>query len=39
MFAFRFAMMIIEPNTTRPTTKNPKASARKLLVWSGALDM
>ena len=30
MFAFRFAMMVIEPNTTRATTKTPKASARKL---------
>jgi hypothetical protein len=30
----RFAMTIIEPNRMRPTTKMPKASARKLLVWS-----
>ena len=32
MFALRFAMMIMEPKTIRPTTKIPKASARKLLV-------
>jgi len=35
----RFAMMIIEPKTVKPTTKTPKASARTLFVWSGALDM
>ena len=29
---FRLSMMIIDPNTTRPTTKMPNASARKLLV-------
>ena len=28
----RLVMMIMEPNTTKPTTKMPKASARKLLV-------
>ena len=39
MLEFRFAMMIMEPNTTRATTNTPKASARKLLVWSGALEI
>ena len=39
MLWFKCAMMIIEPNTSRPTTKMPKASARTLLVWSGALEM
>src|SRR5579859_8025996 len=36
---FRFHMMISEPNTTRPTTNTPKASASTLLVESGALLM
>jgi hypothetical protein len=39
MLWFRCAMMIIDPNTSRPTTKMPKASARILFVWSGALEM
>ena len=39
MFAFRFAMMIMEPNTISPTTRMPNASDRKLFVWSGALEM
>jgi len=39
MLWFKFAMMIIDPNTRRPTTKTPKASARILLAWSGALEM
>ena len=32
-------MISIEPNTTSPTTKMPKASARKLLVSPGPLEM
>jgi hypothetical protein len=39
MLALRLAMISIEPNTTRPTTKTPKASARKLLVCSGPVEM
>ena len=35
----RLAMMISEPNTIRPTTKMPNANAKKLLAWSGALEM
>ena len=38
MFAFRFAMMVIEPNTTRATTKTSEGQ-REEIVWTGAPEM